>query len=405
MTKVTFNSLVIEVTHRCNLHCAHCLRGDAENTDISTDAIDALLDQTEAIYSLTLSGGEPCLNIDALEYIADGIEKRGIELFNLTMITNGTIFDPRVIKVMKHYWRIVKDSRHRRGLRYKMTAVSLGFSLDKYHEQQDVCKKNMDIYEKVRSNTYSILIKRCGNDPSPAGRAKNLKEAQGNPFADLIERVHKHRPERRIEVLSHNDSLFPLCPAYRSVHLYDKSQHMLLCNMAMLPDGSLVNTCGSDFESYKEWPRICNVTTASIWDAVSSYNENRLSCPEWVERYWPTKTESNERIRLTPLSDLIKAQYSTDYNKTYTEFSEKLFEKFKETHPLLSLMESDTPLGRKLQLRATAGLLMKELMQAAKQKAEESQPVDLAYQVEHHNYESYMPEGAMDYPDCVCCPY
>ena len=34
--EIYVESLVIEVTRRCNMRCEHCLRGDAQNLDIST---------------------------------------------------------------------------------------------------------------------------------------------------------------------------------------------------------------------------------------------------------------------------------------------------------------------------------------------------------------------------------
>ena len=33
-------SLILEVTRRCNMCCAHCLRGEAENIDMQKETID-----------------------------------------------------------------------------------------------------------------------------------------------------------------------------------------------------------------------------------------------------------------------------------------------------------------------------------------------------------------------------
>jgi len=38
--KLTFESLAIETTRRCNMKCAHCFRGDAQNVDIDYQHID-----------------------------------------------------------------------------------------------------------------------------------------------------------------------------------------------------------------------------------------------------------------------------------------------------------------------------------------------------------------------------
>ena len=53
--------VVIEVTRRCNMNCAHCLRGDAQNLDISIDVIDRFFDafaNGADISTITFTGGE-----------------------------------------------------------------------------------------------------------------------------------------------------------------------------------------------------------------------------------------------------------------------------------------------------------------------------------------------------------
>lgn len=82
MEKVVFNQLIIEVTRRCNMECGHCLRGDAQNADILLSAIDGVLDQTEAIGRLIITGGEPTLNLEAIQYIANEKEYLGVNRMN-----------------------------------------------------------------------------------------------------------------------------------------------------------------------------------------------------------------------------------------------------------------------------------------------------------------------------------
>lgn len=49
--------VVIEVTRRCNMCCAHCLRGDAEAVDIQERYIDAFLDSFANAGFASLSNG------------------------------------------------------------------------------------------------------------------------------------------------------------------------------------------------------------------------------------------------------------------------------------------------------------------------------------------------------------
>ena len=51
---------VIEVTRRCNMQCRHCLRGDAQNVDISNEIIDRFFDgfaDGAVIENVVFSGG------------------------------------------------------------------------------------------------------------------------------------------------------------------------------------------------------------------------------------------------------------------------------------------------------------------------------------------------------------
>lgn len=89
MNKIYFTSLVIELTRRCNMGCAHCMRGEAENADISNEVIDKLLEQTEGIGDLTITGGEVALNPGAIRYLAKRISELNIPLGNLYVVTNG----------------------------------------------------------------------------------------------------------------------------------------------------------------------------------------------------------------------------------------------------------------------------------------------------------------------------
>lgn len=87
--KANVYDLVFEVTRRCNLCCEHCLRGDAENLDLGREIVDKTLDCIEGIGCLTLSGGEPSLNMPIVKYIFSEIRRRKIPLGSFYVVTNG----------------------------------------------------------------------------------------------------------------------------------------------------------------------------------------------------------------------------------------------------------------------------------------------------------------------------
>lgn len=93
--KMKLHHLTVEITRQCNLHCAHCVRGDAQDVTITPEIIDKLLDQIDAVVSLDLTGGEPFLHPEMVEYLFDGIIKRDISILTVGTVTNGTVCDKR----------------------------------------------------------------------------------------------------------------------------------------------------------------------------------------------------------------------------------------------------------------------------------------------------------------------
>lgn len=85
--------LVIGVTRKCHLNCDHCLRGCSQNMDIKKEYIDELFNQLNKVdigcLDLTLTGGEPSLNIPMINYIIEKLENSNITLSMFYIATNG----------------------------------------------------------------------------------------------------------------------------------------------------------------------------------------------------------------------------------------------------------------------------------------------------------------------------
>lgn len=64
--KIQVDTLAIEVTRRCNMQCEHCLRGNAQNLDISKSILEEIA-KTIRPASVVFTGGEPSLNVPAIE--------------------------------------------------------------------------------------------------------------------------------------------------------------------------------------------------------------------------------------------------------------------------------------------------------------------------------------------------
>lgn len=88
---------LVQITERCNLHCAHCfVSAGRDGLDIPLERIEAnvLPQLSEArVTRITLTGGEPFAHPDVLAIVRMG-RGRGM---GVTLCTNATLVEPRVI--------------------------------------------------------------------------------------------------------------------------------------------------------------------------------------------------------------------------------------------------------------------------------------------------------------------
>ena len=85
---ITVDLLGIEVTRRCNMSCPHCIRGDAQNLDISDAVLEAIARNVQP-YNVVFSGGEPSLNVPAITRYFELAEKYHHLPDSFYVVTNG----------------------------------------------------------------------------------------------------------------------------------------------------------------------------------------------------------------------------------------------------------------------------------------------------------------------------
>ena len=90
MRELYIKNLCIEITRRCNMRCAHCMRGDAESVDISLKHISNLLRHVRYIHHFNITGGEPSLNVRAIRHILERVRAYGITVNDFYIVTNGS---------------------------------------------------------------------------------------------------------------------------------------------------------------------------------------------------------------------------------------------------------------------------------------------------------------------------
>ena len=313
MNKITFDSLEIEVTRRCNMRCPHCMKGEPQDVDIKLEDIDALLDQIEMIGILRVTGGEPTLNLDAVEYMAEAIIKRGIPVLQFQIITNGLIYEERLVAIAKRFRQIIDlscQNCYPKSYNYvpisETCRVLIGVSLDRYHEQSNNALICAVKYMQALSGIADIGIKRAGNAPMASGRAKTLNDCYVTPY----EKTLRYMREKQIAVLSKDNK--PGCIFHNNFNLCYPEQKLVCCSVSVNAYGYIVENLAMSYEDNDQFPKVCHVTE-DIWDSILRYNQNRLSCTVWnlgLLKYGEPLTEQEVHKTLFPPKD------SEDYNLT-----------------------------------------------------------------------------------------
>ena len=118
------DNLCIEVTRKCNMRCAHCLRGVAQNINIDTSYIDELLRHCkDGIGSITFTGGEPTLNMSAIKRTFETIRLLDIPLGGFYIVTNARAYKKELIELLDEMYEYC----------YEKELCGLAISDDEFH--------------------------------------------------------------------------------------------------------------------------------------------------------------------------------------------------------------------------------------------------------------------------------
>lgn len=109
-----FSAASFLLTEYCNFGCTYCYEknglGHSKNKIMSTNvakrAVDFLFEQSNEPIDITLFGGEPCLNYDAMQIIFETCLKNKKETnkdCSVSIITNGSILYPKLYNLFDKY--------------------------------------------------------------------------------------------------------------------------------------------------------------------------------------------------------------------------------------------------------------------------------------------------------------
>jgi len=258
--------LLVHLTGRCNLRCAHCYAAEAGEDDLPFEALRRAFAEFEAGggLRLLLSGGEPLLHRDfrRVDELLPGLNVRAV------LLTNGTLLTPALARRLHvHEVQVSLDgmeeshdalrgpgsfSRARRGLD---AAREAGLQVS---VASTVNALNLRDFDRLAALVEALDVWQWTIDvPCPAGRmaGQTALEAPPAEAAGILERGFASG--------THGDTFDYLCGAHLA---------------AVMPDGR-VGKCGLlpdegggrlDDGLTAAWRRIPHRTTASLGETCRS---------------------------------------------------------------------------------------------------------------------------------------
>lgn len=106
------SKIMLCVSNDCNLRCKYCYAGGGNymqkrglmSLETAKQFVDFCSEQFDSLDKIIFFGGEPFLNIDIIEFICESFSKQRKLKPKIGAVTNGTICNERVLKVInKHF--------------------------------------------------------------------------------------------------------------------------------------------------------------------------------------------------------------------------------------------------------------------------------------------------------------
>lgn len=157
--KFFYRNLCIEVTRKCNMKCEHCMRGEAQNHSISKEVVDRIFEEVSAIGELLLTGGEPFLEPEMIDYIVESIIKNKIPIMNIQIVTNGLIRNKSIVGSINKLTEYIANANWGKKLDRKQlrTIGSIKVSNDDFHSKYDIME-TLKFYREYL-NEHTIITK------------------------------------------------------------------------------------------------------------------------------------------------------------------------------------------------------------------------------------------------------
>lgn len=194
--EIIIQNLALELTRRCNLNCAHCMRGEIQNKVMDDRTIERVFEDIDGVYNLQFAGGETSLALDRLKKVLQEIKKNKTIVRSFVIFTNAVNISNEYIELLEEFKNYIKenninDERFNDSFNYEYRGLIKRFSneyplqivvsLDKYHLQSI---DNLTSREKVKQNIEKLLEhfpveidKICNYSLYNEGNARNISSS------------------------------------------------------------------------------------------------------------------------------------------------------------------------------------------------------------------------------------
>jgi hypothetical protein len=139
--------LIIESTRKCNLRCAHCLRGNPQRVTMTPRILHNVLQNVSGIGTVTFTGGEPSLAPEVIEEFNNLCIWRKISVGSFYIVHNGKAHNgiSRFMKAVERLYYLADEQG----------SCALAVSQDQYHKAlRDVAWHRYYIRDEYTGESY-----------------------------------------------------------------------------------------------------------------------------------------------------------------------------------------------------------------------------------------------------------